>query len=173
MVQDLATAGGNPYTEGHLMNIAFDLVFSTDIHNDTCKEWLQVPAARCAWANFKLHFTESHCLLHKLQTSAAQAEYTANNMYADYSQDLAAEVIAQLAEATEADRSTVSNLATTNQMLLDQVANMMSQMLAKDDEIKELQKSIEQLNLTIRAFANTNNLSGGSDKKQGKKKKGK
>eukprot|EP00957_Ditylum_brightwellii_P134939 10288170-Ditylum_brightwellii.AAC.1 len=41
-------------------------------------------------------------------------------------------------------------------------------MSAKDDKIKELGKSIDQLNLTIQAFANKGNDNGSSFKNQGK-----
>eukprot|EP00957_Ditylum_brightwellii_P142338 10843994-Ditylum_brightwellii.AAC.1 len=149
MVQDLSTAGNSPYTDNQLMNIAFDLVFSNGVHNDTCKEWLQVPAAN------------------------PQAGYTANSVNADYLQEQGTDAIACLVEATKADRITVTNLSTTNQTLLDQVANMTAQMSAKDDKITELMKSVEQLNITICAFTNICNTNGGSDRKPGKKKKGK
>eukprot|EP00957_Ditylum_brightwellii_P055617 4214757-Ditylum_brightwellii.AAC.1 len=151
------------------MNITFDLMFSTGVHIGTCKEWLQVPAAIRMWANFKIHFTESHILLHELQILAAHAGYTDNNVFVDSSQSEAAKTIAQLAKATEADQSMVANSATTNETLLDQVANMTAQMSAKDNEINNLRKSIDQLNFTIQAFANKDNNTGGSYKKQGKK----
>eukprot|EP00957_Ditylum_brightwellii_P206590 15349129-Ditylum_brightwellii.AAC.2 len=163
-------AGNSPYTDDQLMNTTFDLVFSTGVHNDTCKEWLQVPAAIRTWANFKTHFTKIHRLLHELQTSAAQEGYTANNVFADSSQSEAAKAIAPLEEATEAGQSMVANLAITNQTFLDQVANMTAQMSAKDNKLNDLRESIDLLNLTIRVFANMDNNTGGSYKKQGKQK---
>eukprot|EP00957_Ditylum_brightwellii_P133703 10194286-Ditylum_brightwellii.AAC.1 len=39
---------------------------------------------------------------------------------------------------------------------MEQVANMTRQMTQKDSEIDELRKSIQELNLTIWAFANAN-----------------
>eukprot|EP00957_Ditylum_brightwellii_P097825 7449294-Ditylum_brightwellii.AAC.1 len=41
---------------------------------------------------------------------------------------------------------------------MEQVANMTRQMTQKDNEIAELHKSIQELNLVIWAFANTNTL---------------
>eukprot|EP00957_Ditylum_brightwellii_P058728 4453305-Ditylum_brightwellii.AAC.1 len=43
-------------------------------------------------------------------------------------------------------------------------------MSTKDNKINNLRKSIDQLNLTIQAFSNKDNNTGGSYKKQGKQK---
>eukprot|EP00957_Ditylum_brightwellii_P116371 8876236-Ditylum_brightwellii.AAC.1 len=70
VAQDLCTAGHNPYSDVQLINIGFDLVFHTAVHNDTCKEWLCRPPADKTWANFRTHFTEAHRYLHELQANA-------------------------------------------------------------------------------------------------------
>eukprot|EP00957_Ditylum_brightwellii_P009917 748323-Ditylum_brightwellii.AAC.1 len=44
-VQDLATAGENTYSDAQLTNIAYNLIFSTGVHNDACKEWICLPPA--------------------------------------------------------------------------------------------------------------------------------
>eukprot|EP00957_Ditylum_brightwellii_P190528 14502531-Ditylum_brightwellii.AAC.1 len=72
-VQDLVTAGENTYTNAQLTIIVYDLIFSTGIHNNACKEWLCLLPVNCIWATFKPHFTEAHKLLHEMQTSAARA----------------------------------------------------------------------------------------------------
>eukprot|EP00957_Ditylum_brightwellii_P036613 2773860-Ditylum_brightwellii.AAC.1 len=36
--QDLATARNSPYTKDQMMNIPFDLIFSTSVHNNICKD---------------------------------------------------------------------------------------------------------------------------------------
>eukprot|EP00957_Ditylum_brightwellii_P050539 3832978-Ditylum_brightwellii.AAC.1 len=104
-VQDLVTAGDNAYTDVQLINIAYNLIFSTGVHNDACKEWIRLTTARRTWATFKPHFTETHRLLHKMQTSAARAGYTANNMFVDEVNKQMTETLAQLAEATYSDRT--------------------------------------------------------------------
>eukprot|EP00957_Ditylum_brightwellii_P137794 10504758-Ditylum_brightwellii.AAC.1 len=45
VAQDLCTAGHNPYSDVQLINIGFDLIFRTAVHNDACKEWLRRPPA--------------------------------------------------------------------------------------------------------------------------------
>eukprot|EP00957_Ditylum_brightwellii_P146722 11168829-Ditylum_brightwellii.AAC.1 len=37
-VQDLVTAGENAYSDVQLTKFAYDLIFSTGVHNDACKE---------------------------------------------------------------------------------------------------------------------------------------
>eukprot|EP00957_Ditylum_brightwellii_P084603 6433607-Ditylum_brightwellii.AAC.1 len=71
-MQDLAPAGNNACTDTQLINIAYNLIFSTGAHNDACKEWLRLTPGTRTWATFKPHFTEVHHLLHKMQTSAAR-----------------------------------------------------------------------------------------------------
>eukprot|EP00957_Ditylum_brightwellii_P102045 7777897-Ditylum_brightwellii.AAC.1 len=105
-----------------------------------------------------------------MQASATQAGFSTNNVYYDqgttavstaptasYVQSQTAEALAQLAAATEEDRSTVSNLTDTNLHLMEQIANITRQITQKDGEIAELRKSIQELNLTICVFATTNN----------------
>eukprot|EP00957_Ditylum_brightwellii_P000418 32096-Ditylum_brightwellii.AAC.1 len=66
-----------------------------------------------------MHFTDQHRYFHEMQASAAQAGFSANNIYhsqgtptasttstASYMQNQTAEALAQLAAATEEDRST-------------------------------------------------------------------
>eukprot|EP00957_Ditylum_brightwellii_P019114 1439555-Ditylum_brightwellii.AAC.1 len=121
------------------------------------------------WANFCMHFIGQHRYFHEMQASAAQVNFSANNVYYDqgtpvapttsttsYVQNQTAEVLAKLAVATEEDRSMVSNLTDTNLHLMEQVANMTGQMTQKDSEIAELHKSIQELNLKICAFATMN-----------------
>eukprot|EP00957_Ditylum_brightwellii_P082542 6275249-Ditylum_brightwellii.AAC.1 len=68
-----------------------------------------------------------------MQASAAQAGFSASNIYYDqgtpvasttstatYVQNQTAEALAQLAAATEEDHSTVSNLIDTNSNLMEQ-----------------------------------------------------
>eukprot|EP00957_Ditylum_brightwellii_P155627 11846311-Ditylum_brightwellii.AAC.1 len=80
-IHGLAPAGNNAYMNAQLTNKAYNLIFSTGIHNDACKKWLQIMPGTRTWATFKTHFTEAHCLLHQMQTSAAKVGYTANNIY--------------------------------------------------------------------------------------------
>eukprot|EP00957_Ditylum_brightwellii_P060631 4603618-Ditylum_brightwellii.AAC.1 len=37
-MQDLCTAGGSPYSDAQLTNVAYDAIFKTAVHNDGCKE---------------------------------------------------------------------------------------------------------------------------------------
>eukprot|EP00957_Ditylum_brightwellii_P094590 7204742-Ditylum_brightwellii.AAC.1 len=65
-VQDLATVGENTYSDAQLTNITYNLIFSTGVHNDVCKEWIRLTPAGRTWAGFKPHFTAAHRMLHKM-----------------------------------------------------------------------------------------------------------
>eukprot|EP00957_Ditylum_brightwellii_P128282 9784501-Ditylum_brightwellii.AAC.1 len=122
-VQDLTTAGENTYSDVQLTNIAYNLIFSTGVHNEACKEWIYLTPAGQTWAAFKPHFTAVHQLLHRMQTLAAMARCTANNVYEEQVHKQTAEALSQLADATSSDRATVADLASTHTQLMEQVAN--------------------------------------------------
>eukprot|EP00957_Ditylum_brightwellii_P123683 9429243-Ditylum_brightwellii.AAC.1 len=146
-VQVLTTAGANTYTDAQLISIAFDLVFSSGIHSNACKEWPRKPCPNQTLTSFKHHFTEAHCLLHEMQTFVVQEGYTANFAYEeDSSNTQAAEVLAKLAVATTNDRAAVADLTATNTNLMGQVANMTTKVSITYNEIVVLRLSIDQLN---------------------------
>eukprot|EP00957_Ditylum_brightwellii_P151033 11500622-Ditylum_brightwellii.AAC.1 len=59
-VKDLCTAGGSPYSDAQLIDVAYDAIFKSAVHNDGCKEWIRLPPAQKTWANFCMHFTDQH-----------------------------------------------------------------------------------------------------------------
>eukprot|EP00957_Ditylum_brightwellii_P050977 3866103-Ditylum_brightwellii.AAC.1 len=63
-----------------------------------------------------------------------------------------ADALSQLYAATEEDCMMVSNLTDTNQHLTEQVANLTTKLTMKDEEIKAMKKSIDNLTETIWAF---------------------
>eukprot|EP00957_Ditylum_brightwellii_P096932 7381880-Ditylum_brightwellii.AAC.2 len=148
-VQDLATASENTYTDAQMVSIAFDLIFSSGVHANACKEWIQQPRTAQTWTGFKPQFTQAHQLLHEMQMSAAQAGYTANSVFADNDINEMAEAIAQLAGVTQNDQTIVADLAASSSTLMEQVANMTTHLSDKDSEIASLQLSIDKLTITI------------------------
>eukprot|EP00957_Ditylum_brightwellii_P174171 13260223-Ditylum_brightwellii.AAC.1 len=59
-----------------------------------------------------------------MQTLTERAGYMPNNLFVKEVQEQKAEALAQLAEATNSGRATVSKLASNNSQLMNQVANM-------------------------------------------------
>eukprot|EP00957_Ditylum_brightwellii_P144921 11038534-Ditylum_brightwellii.AAC.1 len=116
------------------------------MHNDACKEWICLTPAGAAGPTlvaFEPHFTTADQLLHKMQTLILRAGYTANNVFEEELHYQTAEALAQLAEATSSDRATVADLASANTQLMEQVANYITRVSAKDSEIATLYNSIK------------------------------
>eukprot|EP00957_Ditylum_brightwellii_P000581 45050-Ditylum_brightwellii.AAC.1 len=107
------------FTDDHLINKAFNLIFITGVHNEACKEWRHQPVAGKTCANFRQHVTEAHEELFELQESAQQAGYTVNMTSTNDFHECTADALLQLFAAIEEDRMTVSNLADTNQQLME------------------------------------------------------
>eukprot|EP00957_Ditylum_brightwellii_P104349 7947644-Ditylum_brightwellii.AAC.1 len=67
-------------------------------------------------------------------------------------QEQTVEALLQLCAATKEERSTMSNLTNTNTQLTECVANLSTMLNAKDEEIRALQCSIDNLTNTMRSF---------------------
>eukprot|EP00957_Ditylum_brightwellii_P100621 7669793-Ditylum_brightwellii.AAC.2 len=146
--QMLMDEANTPFTENQLVTRAFNLMFVTGVHNDACKEWRRKAPANKTWINVCTHFTDAHKELMELLEAVQQAGYTANMAEVNIHKQMA-EVLSQLYAATEEDRSTVTNQTTTNLKLMEQVANLTTKLSTKDEEIKALQHSLEELTATI------------------------
>eukprot|EP00957_Ditylum_brightwellii_P171215 13034099-Ditylum_brightwellii.AAC.1 len=119
-VQDLATASDNVYTYALLSALHFTSSSHLVYIQTHAKNGFNSQELYQMWKNFKPHFTQAYCLLHEMQMSAAQAGYTANNVFADQEINKTAEAIAQLEAATQSDWTTVANLTAANSMLMEQ-----------------------------------------------------
>eukprot|EP00957_Ditylum_brightwellii_P061015 4631585-Ditylum_brightwellii.AAC.1 len=116
----LANANGTAYMEVQLISIAFSLVFSQGVLNDTCCTWHHHLITEHTWDNFIQHFTEVHQELTKLQLAAQQGGFVANNVKKEATADQMVQVLEDLLQATTEDTMTVTNLSTTNTNLTQQ-----------------------------------------------------
>eukprot|EP00957_Ditylum_brightwellii_P119197 9092972-Ditylum_brightwellii.AAC.1 len=101
-----------------------------------------------------MHFTDVYEELMELQEVAQQAGYTAN--MAESTNVHIIEALSQLYAATKEDRSIMSNITTTNNQLIECVDNLITKLNAKNEEIRALQCSIDNLTNTIRSFTMSN-----------------
>jgi hypothetical protein len=56
-----AVASGQPYGDAMIVNVAFDLVFNTDVFPGVCHMWQVRAVANNTWTQFKVDFTTAHC----------------------------------------------------------------------------------------------------------------
>jgi hypothetical protein len=118
----LADAAAAPYTSAQIIDIAYNVLFSTGMFPDACRDWQRCPILEQTWATFKINFALAHQELCDSQVTLNQAGYqqAANAAYDTASYDIQQETalaIANLATATASDRSTVANLTATNSSL--------------------------------------------------------
>jgi hypothetical protein len=142
-----AVAGGQPYGNAMITNVAYTLIFNTGLLPDACRAWQSRAISEKTWAQFKIDFATAHREFRLTNQTAQQSGFHSANMMIEQglpeSMSDAAEAIAQLATATASDRSTVATLTTTNAKLATQleVANALIAQLK--NEIATLNKKIK------------------------------
>ena len=119
---ELAEAGGTPYTDMQVVQMAYALVFKTGVFNDACRRWRRKAIAERTWANFKSHFTEAYAEVRE-ETAVQGNSFQANQVLAE-----TVEVINNLAENSTTESDRLEELVRANALLMQQVASMQQQM---------------------------------------------
>jgi hypothetical protein len=142
-----AVAGGQPYVAAMIVNVAYTLVFNTELFPDACCAWQSRAIAAKTWAQFKIDFATAHREFHLTNQTAQKSGFHSANMMIeqgiDDSMQETAYAIAQLATATASDRSPVATLTTTN-------AKLANQLEAAHDLIVKLKKEITTLKIKLK-----------------------
>jgi hypothetical protein len=114
----LAVAGGQPYDNAMIINVAYTLIFNTGLFPDACRAWQSRAIAEKTWSQFKIDFATAHREFRLTNQTAQQSGFHSASMMIEQGQPESmhgtAEAIAQLATATASDHSTVATLTTTN-----------------------------------------------------------
>jgi hypothetical protein len=156
-----AVAGGQPYGEAMIVNVAYTLVFNTGLYPNACRAWQSRAIASKTWAQFKIDFATAHrefCLTN--QTAQQSGFHIANMMIEqgrDESMNETAEAIAQLVTATASDRDTVATLTTTNGKLETQLEEAHALIAQLKSEIATLKIKIKPVWQGQRPTRTTNN----------------
>jgi hypothetical protein len=58
--RSFAVAGGQPYGNSMIIDVAYTLVFNTGLFPDACRAWQSRAIAGKTWAQFKIDFTTAH-----------------------------------------------------------------------------------------------------------------
>jgi hypothetical protein len=107
-----AVAGGQPYGNAMIVNVAYTLVFNTGLFPDACRAWQSRAIAGKTWAQFEIDFTTAHREFRLTNQTAQQSNFHSANMMIEQTRDDSmqetSEAIAQLATATESDQGTVA-----------------------------------------------------------------
>ena len=113
-----AAAGDTPFTAPQVVSTAFRIVQKTGMYADDCKVWKRQTALYKTWAQFKVDFTIAHNELREDQRTTRDAGFQANSAI----QQETANAIANLANATLADRETMTAMQTNIGTLTLQLA---------------------------------------------------
>jgi hypothetical protein len=142
-----AVAGGQPYGNTMIINVAYTLIFHTGLFSDACRAWQSRTVAEKTWAQFKIDFATAHREFLLTNQTAQQSGFHSANMMIEQgraeSMNDTAEAIAQLVTATTSDRSTVATLTTTN-------VKLATQLEAANALIAQLKNEIATLNNKIK-----------------------
>jgi hypothetical protein len=156
-----AVAGGQPYGNAVIINVASTLVFNTGLFPDACRSWKSRAIAIKTWAQFKIDFATAHREFRLTNQTAQQSGFRSANMMIEQSRDDSmqepAEAIAQLATATASDRGTVATLTTTNAKLANQLEAAHALIAQLKSEIVTLKIKIKPVWHGQRPARTTNN----------------
>jgi hypothetical protein len=156
-------AGGQPWGDVMIVNVAFTLVFNTGLFPDACRAWQARAIADKTWLQFKIDFAVAHREFRLTNQTAPQYGFHSANMMieqicGDSMQDTF-DVIAQLATAMALDRGTVSTLNATNAKLESHLEVAQAYIKMLKDEILALKANIKpawQYQLPAKSINNNN-----------------
>jgi hypothetical protein len=156
-----AVAGGQPYGAAIIVNVAYTLVFNTELFPDACRSWQSRATAAKTWAQFKIDFATAHREFRLTNQTVQQSGFHSANMMIekglDDSMHETAEAIAQLVTATASDRGTVATLTTTNAKLANQLEAAHALIAQLKSEIVTLKIKIKPVWQGQRPTRTTNN----------------
>jgi 6-pyruvoyl-tetrahydropterin synthase len=156
-----AVAGGQPYGNAMIINVAYTLVFNMGLFPDACRAWQSRSIAGKTWAQFKIDFATEHREFRLTNQTAHQSGFHSANMMIEQSRpesmNETAEAITQLATVTASDRSTVATLTTANAKLASQLEADNALIAQLNNEIATLKSKIKPAWQGQRPMRATNN----------------
>ena len=112
MAVNFTNAGRVSFTPNQVATTAYNMIFSDGHFTDSCQCWKSKPSSNKTWENFKSFFSDDHQIWQETQSSSAGGIYLLANSI-DHNKEDTVNAITLLAAASESDRETYSNLATT------------------------------------------------------------
>ena len=126
-----AVAVQNPYTLDQIVSMAYTNVKKYGLYQDDCREWSRKPRLNKTWSKFKAHFARAFKETRRSSRTSETEGYAANLQSAQANTMLFAKMkqdytlaLANLATATQADRTSVALLTKTILELSTQVATL-------------------------------------------------
>jgi hypothetical protein len=156
-----AVAGGQPYGNAMIVNVAYTPIFNTGLFPDACRAWQSRAITGKTWAQFKIDFATAHREFWLANQTAQQSGFHIANMMIEQGRDESmqdtAEAIAQLATAMASDSGTVATFTTTNAKLTTQLEAAHALIPQLKNEIATLKSRIKPALQGQRPVKTTNN----------------
>ena len=144
--------------------MAYATIEKCGLYKDDCREWSRKPILEKTWSNFKAHFARAFKETQRSSRTSKTKGYEENlqsaqadtafftNMQKDHTLALA-----NLATATQADRTSVALLTKTIAELSNQVSNLTANLATAQSENVRLKKSGHRLAPADHIYRPTNN----------------
>lgn len=114
---DFAAAGKSPYTNNQILYIAVNLIQTTGVFPEAYREWNRKVDEDKTYARFKQFMATAHLEFRQSQLTSGRNHFAACVVEQK-------EAIANLAAATDIDRTLLSQLTTTIQSLAEEVSKL-------------------------------------------------
>jgi hypothetical protein len=142
-----AVAGGKPYGDAMIVNVAFTLIFNTGLFPDACRAWQTRAIAYKTWMQFKIDFAATHREFHLTNRTAQQSGFHSDNMMIGHSRGEAmqgnVDAISQLTTAPALDHGMVATLTATNAKLAAKMEAAQSYIKTLKDESIALKAKLQ------------------------------
>jgi hypothetical protein len=159
--RSFAVAGGQPYGNAMIINVAYTLVFNTVLFPDACRAWQSRAIVGKTWAKCNIVFATAHRELRLTNQTAQQSGFHSTNMmieqHSPESMNEPDEAITHLATATASGRSIVATLTTTNAKLAYHLEAASALVAQLKNEIATLKNKIKTAWQGQRPVRTTNN----------------
>ena len=124
----LATDANTPFSDQQVLQTAYFAVQATGLYKDGLKEWRSKQDTNKTWTNFKKLFAaEYHQLKEEQRLTSSAAGYSTMNHVQGFTDDLSS-AIDNLAMATTADKTTITELVEANKKLTETNAELVAQL---------------------------------------------
>ena len=136
-----AAAGETPFTAAQVVSSAFHTIQRSGMFTDDVREWRRRPAATKTWENFKQLFARAYNELLETRGNANDGFHNANFV----SQQHTAEALQNLANATIADKNTITTLTNSINSLTSQLASTNAKLSEALQLTTKLQNEVDRL----------------------------
>ena len=141
----------NPYSPAQVVSVAYASIDKCGLYQDDCRDWSRKTRSDKTWGNFKYHFARAFKKTQRSSRTSKTEGYIAYMHAAQANAELFTKmqqyhtlVLANLATATQYDRTLVALLTKTISELSGQVAPLTSKHATAQAENAQMKRSVKQ-----------------------------